>query len=755
MKTIKLMTLCLIIISIQPPIRGDENMPFYSPQNTQTFTQKTSIVSARDYNVTGDGVTDDASAIQNAVDAAHGSVVLLPEGTYRIGSNVTVPDDVTLWLIGKLSIDAGITVTIGKLRADLYHIFSGDGSVALAQGSVEYVLPQWWGAVGDDSNDDTSAIQAAIDTDIFVCFPPGTYKITAELTSHVTGQRIYGAGLNTSNIKVYGGINGIKITHQLFGMSDLRIYADTSANGTGSGITIDGAKYVLIDRVWIGAADINGYFDKGIIVEDESYYSAIRKCYLRRNTYGIHARIDNGAAGPNELLIDNTTIVYGTHGVYNEAAERLQVKDCGLEQYTVRAIHNESDGLNVTSTRFEKDGVVPVELTAGVKDCYIAGNHFVYSGPNKPVLDNSGNEHNHIEGYQTLFQMRSISGVEANVYGGSIVLGQSGSLVTDLKMEAFLGDLQLNAATSGKVVDLQTDTEVTASKRLEMLTPFLFTPTGGFGERAENRLIYSEEFDNAVWTANNVTVTADQAAAPNGRTTADQIVSTSNYGYCYQSVSVSDGDLVWASVWVRAVSGTAGNVRLRLLGTSGATLAEYTDISVGTAWERIEVTGTVSGNGTMQVRLYPDNSTQDSIYAWGIQCVIGADNSPVPYIKTLETAIAVDKPALVAANSIIGRRIAGTVVALTYGATIAADMDDGNVFTIATTGNCTINASNGAAGQRATFIITDDATGGRVVTFGTNFKSSGTLTGTASKIATVDFVYDGTNWCEVSRTTGL
>ena len=82
-------------------------------------------------------------------------------------------------------------------------------------------------------------------------------------------------------------------------------------------------------------------------------------------------------------------------------------------------------------------------------------------------------------------------------------------------------------------------------------------------------------------------------------------------------------------------------------------------------------------------------------------------------------------------------------------------MDSGNVFTLTTTGNCTINASNGVAGQRTTFIITDDATGGHVVTYGTNFEASGTLTGTADKTATIDFVYDGANWYEVSRTSGL
>lgn len=70
-------------------------------------------------------------------------------------------------------------------------------------------------------------------------------------------------------------------------------------------------------------------------------------------------------------------------------------------------------------------------------------------------------------------------------------------------------------------------------------------------------------------------------------------------------------------------------------------------------------------------------------------------------------------------------------------------------------GNVQINATGGTAGQTVTFIITDDATGGHVVTFGTNFKPNGTLTGTANKTATVQFVYNGTYWYEVSRTTGL
>lgn len=66
----------------------------------------------------------------------------------------------------------------------------------------------------------------------------------------------------------------------------------------------------------------------------------------------------------------------------------------------------------------------------------------------------------------------------------------------------------------------------------------------------------------------------------------------------------------------------------------------------------------------------------------------------------------------------------------------------------------TLNSSGTQkAGDFWIFIFTSDATGGRVITFGTGFKSTGTLTTVASKISTIWFATDGTNWCEMGRVT--
>lgn len=93
-----------------------------------------------------------------------------------------------------------------------------------------------------------------------------------------------------------------------------------------------------------------------------------------------------------------------------------------------------------------------------------------------------------------------------------------------------------------------------------------------------------------------------------------------------------------------------------------------------------------------------------------------------------------------------------------YATSATMDMPDRGwrQFKIALTGNMTINAQGkGKDGAIVVFNITDDITGSHVVTFGSNFKSSGTLTCTASKQHTVLFICDGVNWCEIARTSGL
>ena len=94
---------------------------------------------------------------------------------------------------------------------------------------------------------------------------------------------------------------------------------------------------------------------------------------------------------------------------------------------------------------------------------------------------------------------------------------------------------------------------------------------------------------------------------------------------------------------------------------------------------------------------------------------------------------------------------------LVYAATLEYNHTLGEIIkftTVHATGNTTINASFPKAGL-LTIIATNDATSGKVITFGTGFKSTGTLTGTVNKTAVVQFVCDGTSYWEISRTLNL
>lgn len=93
-----------------------------------------------------------------------------------------------------------------------------------------------------------------------------------------------------------------------------------------------------------------------------------------------------------------------------------------------------------------------------------------------------------------------------------------------------------------------------------------------------------------------------------------------------------------------------------------------------------------------------------------------------------------------------------------FSAAVSIPVTTANVIKVACTSNTasTFTPSGpGTAGQELTLIITADGTGGNVITFASTFKSSGTLTTTASKGHTVKWVSDGTNWWETARVTAL
>ena len=87
----------------------------------------------------------------------------------------------------------------------------------------------------------------------------------------------------------------------------------------------------------------------------------------------------------------------------------------------------------------------------------------------------------------------------------------------------------------------------------------------------------------------------------------------------------------------------------------------------------------------------------------------------------------------------------GEITALTSAATITIDMADSNNFSVTLAHNATFaNPSNDTAGQAGSIFITQDGTGSRTASWGTDWEFAGgtapTLTTTASATDRIDYV---------------
>jgi len=167
-----------------------------------------------------------------------------------------------------------------------------------------------YGAVGDDSTDDTTAIQTALtaaqaDSSISLYFPKGTYKITSTLTFAPTydGAVITGDMEYRSIIKQYtANQGGLAVTFSTnrdgFVLSNLDFRGTNNLPGgdglssTGTGVSFIGHSSNL-DRLTMEHVRITG-FETGLVLTDVAQ-SQIRNCWIGYNLLGIDSSGNNNA----------------------------------------------------------------------------------------------------------------------------------------------------------------------------------------------------------------------------------------------------------------------------------------------------------------------------------------------------------------------------------------------------------------------------------------------------------------------------
>lgn len=228
---------------------------------------------------------------------------------YYLKQSIIIPKNIGLIFVsgGFLSTASGLTtqkiLINGPTSAPLAQIFSGSGTITFGPGAVKEVYPQWWGAKGDGINDDTTAIQNAINLGSLVFIPSGIYKITATITLK---QRlvIRGAGIGLTVLSPTSAVAADVFTYQPLNfqtsyleISDMNFLGNST---TTNPIHLKNLTGVLINRIYMDR--FSNVSAKQVLFENVESSSISNSMFMNSTSAGIELANSSN----NNTISDNT-----------------------------------------------------------------------------------------------------------------------------------------------------------------------------------------------------------------------------------------------------------------------------------------------------------------------------------------------------------------------------------------------------------------------------------------------------------------
>ena len=187
-----------------------------------------------------------------------------------------------------------------------------------------------------------------------------------------------------------------------------------------------------------------------------------------------------------------------------------------------------------------------------------------------------------------------------------------------------------------------------------------------FDSITTNLQVYSQDFDNAAWTKNNVTVAANSTTAPDGTTTAETLTTNTSTGghNVYDNLGSTVGAYAY-SVYLKANASNFGfigqydgsnyngivvDLSSGLITNTSGTPSSTNVTSVGNGWYRLECVKTFSTNPGYILISLSDSGTpsytsgrpnftgvDESIYVWGVQ--VEKASSVTGYLPTTSASL--------------------------------------------------------------------------------------------------------------------
>jgi hypothetical protein len=305
----------------------------------------------------------------------------------------------------------GSTATLTQIGQTLYPQSSGEIAAGVTPTNYQYPVGnvKRYGAVGDSSTNDTTAVQNAINSvgaSSEVYFPPGTYRVN-NLTSNYFGQKLYGAGYASLMKNANGPIITISGNYNI--IEGLRFYGDSAPppTFTGHNLVIYGSNPRIINcgSQWAHQSALRANND-GVFVENSS------SIWQTANTNSDAYDIDIGQTGISTLYHQLNNIVTG------QSIGGIRFTDCGSQvvkggifgKYTVansypfvsgcnggmligaRVLANTIIGHSNAILIGNQFSTINVRFESWTAQCVLADN--VYG--NGAIVTNSGNKGNFI-----------------------------------------------------------------------------------------------------------------------------------------------------------------------------------------------------------------------------------------------------------------------------------------------------------------------------------------------------------------------
>lgn len=434
------------------------------------------ICSIAEFNPAADGTTNDSAVFTTAA-ASCSMIALTPGKQYAIGTNLAVSAGIRFFGAtsgGPFVVKTGITLTLnGTIDAPVANLFTlqGTGSVTIGPSTID-VYPEWFGAKGDNSTDDTTAIQNAINslTKGSVRFGSKTYKVTSVLS------------IPRGYISLTG--NGQRNT----------IISSTAT--TGDMLTLSGV-------------------DGNCSVADEEWFNRIEKMSFKRATpatAGTGIKLTNtcGAWLSDVSLFDNFTQLLLNGGNAQTLVERLFVDYSSSSGSARSAI--ESDTTNNANNSVRMKEIIITGFGSNITGLYFHGptmSDLFVTGFETALVDYGirlvgtaagllTNED--IRFVQTTLDQTHIAGVLVNMNGG---IGNAGAGV---RSHVLFTDYYFNSGDANSIgMDIETSQGVS-------LVNGEMSSTGGTGvgvkmNNSQNNSISNVKFDNTpigVWLLSSI-----------------------------------------------------------------------------------------------------------------------------------------------------------------------------------------------------------------------------------------------------------